>query len=428
MRKIGVIGRFQQPNKYTLASLVSILETSSIPLDPEINMSFIIRKETPYEILRKIRSTSFDKIIVLLPVLSTQIRYIKEETIRLNEIKTQVSPQTILIAGGPHATFYPEDLLNLGIDYIIRGEAEEALPHLIKAIAHDNMEWRKIPGLCYKEGNSIVKNPIAVINSLDPFPTFSLKNRLFSPLEITRGCPFGCYFCSVSSLFGSNVRHRSIESICKWLEMAAKLNYNRVWFISPNSFGYGSQDGRSLNSLIVQQMLKRVTAIPKLEQVFFGTFPSEVRPDFVTAELLDSISPYIANKSFTLGAQSASNAMLTRIHRQHTFERVLEAIDLMRSRNFQVDVDFIFGLPGENEEDKEENLAFFRYVLKTSGIRIHGHTFLPLPGSHFQNASPGMITDEYKNILGRLALKKKAFGSFLIQENRALELSRMRQR
>ncbi len=426
MQRILIIGRYQQPNKYTIAALVGILETSPLLVNAQISMKFIIRRDNPSEILRKVKLAEFDKVLVLMPVLSTQALYFKEEVQRLNQLRAQVTSQVLIIAGGPHATFYPEEVLKEGVDFLVRGEAEEAFPRLVKAIAEDTTEWRNIPGVACKDAGEVLKNPLDIIPNIDPYPSFSIQSRIFSPIEITRGCPFGCSFCSVCSLFGAQVRHRSIDSICKWLGLAAKLNYDRVWFICPNSFGYGSPDGRKGNPPIVEQMLKRVAAIPGLKQVFFGTFPSEVRPEFVTTEMVDAISPYIANKSFTLGAQSASNAMLDRIHRQHTFEDVLNAIDLMRARNFRVDVDFIFGLPGETAEDREENLAFFQYVLKTSGIRIHGHTFLPLPGTKFQNAPPGEIVDEYKGILGRLALKKKAFGSFLVQEDRARDLSAAR--
>ncbi len=426
MQKVLVIGRYQQPNKYTLAALVGILETSPILTDVQVSWKKIIQRENPSEILRKVDLTEFDKIFVLLPVLSTQANFLNEEMKRLKEIKTQNPSPIIIIAGGPHPTYYPEDVLNQGVDFVVRGEAEESFPRLIKAVIEDTKEWRGIPGVAGKDANKLVKNTPDFIPDLDPYAPFSIQSHIFSPIEITRGCPFGCYFCSVSSLYGGQVRHRSIDSICKWLGLAAQHNYERVWFTCPNSFGYGSPDGRTGNPAIVQQMLKRVAAIPGLKQIFFGTFPSEVRPEFVTPEMLDAVSPYIANKSFTLGAQSASNSMLDRIHRQHTFEDVLKAIDLMRARNFRVDVDFIFGLPGETEDDKQENLSFFQNVLKTKDIRIHGHTFLPLPGTKFQNAPPGEIAEEYKGILGRLALKKKAFGSFLVQEDRARDLSTAR--
>ncbi len=426
MQNILVLGRFQQPNKYTLATLIGILETSPVLTDAQVSWKKIIRRENPSEVLRKVAISEFDKVFILLPVLSTQLNFFNEEMKRLRQFKTQNPSRIIIIAGGPHPTYYPEEVLDQGVDFIVRGEGEEAFPRLLKAIIKDTKDWRDIPGVAGRDADKVVKNPPESIPDLDPYPPFSIQSHIFSPIEITRGCPFGCYFCSVCSLYGGKVRHRSVDSICKWLGLAALQNYDRVWFTCPNSFGYGSPDGRAGNPTIVQQMLKRVAAIPGLKQIYFGTFPSEVRPEFVTPEMLDAVSPYIANKSFTLGAQSASNAMLGRIHRQHTFEDVLHAIDLMRARNFRVDIDFIFGLPGETEEDRQENLAFFQHVLKTSGIRIHGHTFLPLPGTKFQNAPPGEIAEDYKGILGRLALKKKAFGSFLVQEDRARDLSTAR--
>ena len=423
MQKILVVARYQQPNKYTIAALVGILETHPSLINSQVSLKFVIRREFPSHILQKVNFLEYDKVIVLLPILSTQFNYFKEEIQRLNQLKAKNPTRIIIIAGGPHPTYYPEETLELGVDFVIRGEAEESLPRLVKAIAESNSKLNDISGLFCKDANGIIKNPLDQVPNIDPYPSFSVQSRILAPIEITRGCPFECYFCSVCSLYGGQVRHRSIDSIRKWLELAVKVNYDRVWFVCPNSFGYGSPDGRKGNPVIVQKMLQAIAAISGLKQIFFGTFPSEVRPEFVTQEMLDAVSPYIANKSFTLGAQSASNSMLDRIHRQHTFEDVLNAIDIMRTRNFRVDVDFIFGLPGETEEDRQKNLDFFHSVLKTSGIRIHGHTFLPLPGTRFQNAPPGELAEEYEEILGHLALKKKAFGSFLVQEDRARDIS-----
>ncbi|OLS12346.1 MAG: radical SAM protein [Promethearchaeota archaeon CR_4] len=418
MQKILIVARFLQPNKYTIAALVGILETHPLLVNSQINLKIVIQRDFPSQILQKINCAEYDHVLVLLPALSTQFSYFKEEILRLIQIK-KIVPKMSIIAGGPHPMFYPEETLDLGVDFVIRGEAEEALPHLVKVIADNTSNWNEIPGLCCNTTSGFIKNPLSQVPELDPYPSFSIQSRIFAPIEITRGCPFGCYFCSVCSLSGGQVRHRSIDSIRKWLGLAAKLQYDRVWFICPNSFGYGSPNGRTGNPLTVQKMLQVIAEIPGIKQIFFGTFPSEVRPEFVTREMLDAVKPYISNKSFTLGAQSASNAMLDRIHRQHTFEDVLNAIDIMREYDFRVDVDFIFGLPGETQEDLQKNLDFFHYVLKTNGIRIHGHTFLPLPGTKFQNAPPGKLSDDYKEILGRLALEKKAFGSFLVQEDRA---------
>ncbi len=168
MQKILIVGRFQQPNKYTLAALVGILETSPILDAREISFKFIVRRETPSETLRKVNLAGYDKVIVLFPLLSTQLNYFKEEMNRLNQIKHQVSPPVIIIAGGAHPTFYPEEVLDQSVDFVVRGEAEEVLPRLVKAIAEGTADWRNIPGIACKDADRGIKNPIETISSIDP--------------------------------------------------------------------------------------------------------------------------------------------------------------------------------------------------------------------------------------------------------------------
>ena len=62
---------------------------------------------------------------------------------------------------------------------------------------------------------------------------------------------------------------------------------------------------------------------------------------------------------------------------------------------YGVDLDFIFGLPGETPEDLEKTLDYFNEILLSSKkIRIHTHTFMPLPGTPYSNAPKGKVSKE----------------------------------
>jgi len=185
--------------------------------------------------------------------------------------------------------------------------------------------------------------------------------------------------------------------------------------LSPNSFAYGS-DSINPKPKKIKNLLNQLYQIKGLDAIYFGTFPSEVRPDFVSHEVLDSCVPYISNKYFTIGAQSASNRLLKYCNRGHFFEEVLNAVDILKEYGFKSHLDFIFGLPTENSEDIELNIEFFKYVLKHDHIKIHTHTFMPLPGSKFENEPPGKVPKEIERIIGQLIKEKKAYGQFQTQQ------------
>ena len=80
-----------------------------------------------------------------------------------------------MVFGGPHVTFVPEEALEHG-DYCITGEGETGLPLLVEAL-NTGRPLSEVPGLAWREGGVIRKNPVAPpIEDLDslPFPDLGL--------------------------------------------------------------------------------------------------------------------------------------------------------------------------------------------------------------------------------------------------------------
>ena len=152
---------------------------------------------------------------------------------------------------------------------------------------------------------------------LDSYPPFA---RILAPIEISRGCPWGCTYCQTPRLFGSCMRHRSIPIIAKYAR-----RHKDIRFTSPNSLAYGS-DGRRPRLEKVEALLKALAEQKK--PIYFGTFPSEVRPEFVSPAALELIVKYCANKSLSLGGQSGSPAVLRSIGRGHGRDEIEAACEL----------------------------------------------------------------------------------------------------
>jgi radical SAM superfamily enzyme YgiQ (UPF0313 family) len=96
--------------------------------------------------------------------------------------------------------------------------------------------------------------------------------------------------------------------------------------------------------------------------------------------------------------------MLEHCHRAHTVENVLSAVKLARKYGYKVIVDFIYGLPGETEEDMRGSLKIMEEIVRL-GARIHSHIFAPLPQTPFSTEKPGGISPEIQETLDRLQLK-----------------------
>jgi B12-binding domain/radical SAM domain protein len=399
MLKPLIVFFVSKPNVYSFAKLLSIIEHNPEVLThyDVITLRKSIYKANP-ETLRGYKITQRPYVILPVSLMTAQkmdlTSFIKK---KLSKFK-RLNPNVILLVGGWHASGDPERTLEMGADYVITGQAENAFPEFL-------LQYLQDPILIPK----IFSNQDPV--DLEKYPPFSEKYRVFCPIEISRGCPFRCKFCQTGQQYPS-MKHISIDSIVKWTKKAVEIRYDRVWVTTPNAFAYGSPKGGGTNPQLVEKLLRKMRDIENLDEIYFGTFPSEVRPEYVTKEMMDAVQPYISNKFFTIGAQSASDRLLKEIWRGHTFKQVLEATEMILDYGYGVDLDFIFGLPGETPEDLHLTLDFFTSVLKSSKkIRIHTHTFMPLPSTPFANEPVGVIKPEVEKILGKLASRNKAYGS-----------------
>ena len=194
------------------------------------------------------------------------------------------------------------------------------------------------------------------------------------------------------------MRNRSIDTIVESLTKAVEISgFNRTWFLSPNALSYGGR-GRTVEPDKLEGLLRAVTRIKGLEEVFFGSFPSEVRPEFVTKPILEMMREYVANKTLQIGLQSSSNRVLELASRHHTVDEGLQAISTALDCGFIPHVDMMFGLPGETKRELHQSIDLC-YSLAEMGAKTHGHVFMPLPGSAYENEAPGVLDSESKGCL-----------------------------
>lgn len=159
---------------------------------------------------------------------------------RLYQIANFYKNQGIItIAGGQH--FVEETIpeaISAGIDYIVLGEAEEAIKDLLQAIVA-NRDADEVKGIAYlKDGRPFFtpkREPQTDFDKL-PLPDFSLvryaKIKLY-PVERIRGCGMNCEFCTVKGKPRAAEPERLLEHISLLVE-----TYNtRRFFIVDDLFG-----------------------------------------------------------------------------------------------------------------------------------------------------------------------------------------------
>ncbi|MEM2925704.1 MAG: TIGR04013 family B12-binding domain/radical SAM domain-containing protein [Methanocellales archaeon] len=366
--KVGF--RWSSKNRYSIAVLSAVVDFEIV--------------ENPVE---------FKGDVLLYSFATAQSKQVYSEVKNLNG-------KYILIAGGPHPTARPVEVLNAGFDYAVLGEGEETLPELLRAIQTGSIH--EVRGIAFKDrGEVIITQPRGQVD-LDSYPPFSEK--VLGPIEISRGCPHACKFCQTPRLFGKIMRHRSVEKIARYASY-----YRDIRFITPNAFAYGS-NGLKLELEKIEALLKLLKNMDK--RIYFGTFPSEVRPEFVTSEALELVKQYCANDSLHIGGQSGSERILKEINRGHSVEDIINAVELCLEFEIVPVVDLLFGLPSETIEDQIATLDLAKWICAKRG-RIRVHYFKPLPSTPFEDQKPVPLAREVRREIGRLALAGKIRGGFI---------------
>jgi B12-binding domain/radical SAM domain protein len=365
----GIWFRWNKKNSYSIAALLPLVEGAGLAEKPREG-------------------------IMLYSFASAQAEEVRREV-----AAARAEVEAVFVAGGPHPSARPEEALR-SFDYVVIGEGEETLPELIGVIKGKG-DPETVLGIAYRRDGEIRITPRRDYVDLDRYPPF--KPPIFSPLEISRGCPWGCAYCQTPRLFGRNMRHRSIPTILKYARC-----YSDLRFTSPNSLAYGS-DGVHPRIDKVERLLKSLSELDK--PIYFGTFPSEVRPDFVSEETLDLVVRYCKNQYISIGGQSGSDRILKMIGRGHDVEAVRRACEICLDRGIVPNLDLIVGLPKETPEDQRMTLDLAREVVGGGG-RIRAHHFIPLPDTPLEDAAPAPLSDEVAKEMGKLALGGKATGKW----------------
>ena len=328
------------------------------------------------------------------------------------------------LAGGVHATAEPEQTLRAGFDLIAVGEGEHTLRSLVDRLLRGE-DPAGTHGLWRIEDGKVRSNGRGEGVDLNTFPPFAAHRHRYGAIELTRGCIYACRFCQTPYMAKARFRHRTVENTARWVKALRDAGKTDVRFISPTSFSYGSQDG-NVNLAAVEALLSAVRAAAGPEgRVYYGTFPSEVRPEHVTPEALALLKRYVDNDNLIIGGQSGSDRVLAQSKRGHDVETIRRAVEVAVACGFDPNVDFILGLPGEEAEDVQATVALM-HQLADAGAKVHGHTFMPLPGTPFRNAPPGKVDDKTRLALERLASRGMLYGHWKAQQRTAAELAERR--
>ena len=302
------------------------------------------------------------------------------------EVK-KVNPSILTIMGGPHATALPQEALNEGaIDVVVQGEGEYAMLELCGITNESSYSLSSIKGIFYKANGQVCKTEQRpALKDLDiiPYPAYHLLARMkeynppphwgkkgrFASLITSRGCPYGCIFCSVTRAWGSQYRYRSPENVLAELELLIK-RYQVIYFTLRDS----------TFTLYKSRAIEICKGI--INNGFNIKWNCNSRPNEIDEDLL-----YWMKKSgcdsIQFGIECGNKEMLRKF-KSLDRETVTWAIKLTDKFGIKPHGYFMFGLPGETHDTMRETINFAKSLpLYSAGFT----TVTPFPGSQLWDYS-----------------------------------------
>jgi radical SAM superfamily enzyme YgiQ (UPF0313 family) len=232
--------------------------------------------------------------------------------------------------GGPYPTALPQEVTDVGADYLILDEGEITLPLFIDAISRGESSGIFRSG---GEKPDVTNTPIPRFDLLE-FDAYAEMSVQFS-----RGCPFQCEFCDIIVLYGRKPRTKSPAQLLAELDYLYELGWRRsIFMVDDNFIG---------NKRNVKLFLKELQPWMVAHEYPFS-FATEASVDLAQdQELMDAMVRCNFGSVF-LGIETPDEESLAFTQKfQNTRDSLSEAVYKITRSGLRVMAGFIIGFDGE---------------------------------------------------------------------------------
>jgi len=300
-------------------------------------------------------------------------------TIQTAQHLKQLRPGAVTLLGGPQASVV--DLPTLRhfpfVDYILRGEADRSLPEFVTRLAA-GLSPDTVPGITYRRAGEPRRNPDAPMPvELDdlPLPAFHLypveTPARSIPLELGRGCPFGCTFCSTNDFFRRRFRLKSPAKLIREMELLTDRYAAEYFDLQHDMF---TVDRR------------RVVAFCEVLLASGHRFRwgCSARTDCVDAELIELMAR-AGCASIFFGIESGSARMQKIIDKGLDLDESRRNTELCTRHGMRTTVSTIIGFPDETMDDVRATVSFLAEGLREPEMITQLHLLAPLAGTPLES-------------------------------------------
>lgn len=250
-----------------------------------------------------------------------------------------------IVAGGPLFTTGYQDFED--IDYFVLDEAEITLPHFLEDLKEGH------PKYVYRSGGrpDLKKTPIPLWDLVD------MKKYASMNIQYSRGCPFNCEFCDITSLFGRTQRTKDKEQILTELDALYNRGWRgRVFFVDDNFIG----NKEKLKKEILPSLIEWIK-----EKGYPFSFSTEASVNLSDDEELMDLMIEAGFVSVFLGIETPDEDSLTECGKfQNKNRDLMFCVKKIQRKGMEVQGGFIVGFDNDKPSIFERQIKF----IQNSGI------------------------------------------------------------
>lgn len=281
----------------------------------------------------------------------------------------------VTVVGGVHPTFMPEETLQScpELDLVVIGEGEQTLLELTRALK--GFQWggvgasaaeefaervSKVRGIAYRDPSNpkIIRytQPRAFIDNLDsiplpardlvPFEHYKLlgKDASIGAIITSRGCPYGCTYCSSSRIGGLKFRARSVDNVLLEIQ---ELHYK-----------YHLHHIEIIDDIFTLNQKRAFEFAQKLKNLRLDVeWHASSRVNTISRDLVRSLFS-AGLRTLYYGVESGSQRILDLMRKKIRLDQVRDAFRVTREEGVKPFGSFILGYPGETLDEMKQTIKF----------------------------------------------------------------------
>lgn len=263
---------------------------------------------------------------------------------RAEEIAREYSARgALIVCGGSPASFSPDRWRPFS-DVLILGEAERTWPRFLKEYLSGShkKEYRET------ELIDISQSPVPDLSGYSPA---TLKKYLYGIVQVSRGCPYKCEFCSVHEYAGNKMRYKPVEKVIQEVEQLYQVFRPNIISIADDNFTGIKSKAKEVLKVLIDWNHGKKKPVSFLTQLSIDASHDEEFLELAAAAGLVRVS---------VGVETPNLLSLEETHKMQNLQRsTLEDIKRFQEHGILVQAGCIVGFDNDDKTIFKQQLDFF---------------------------------------------------------------------